>query len=181
MIHFGIGINFEDLDPRNIVPLYKWIWISAIVNGPATYFAKATILFMIARVFAIKKIYSICVKVFATILLVAYLVFAILKGKACTPLAHYWDASIPGTCIDLETLFNADLAFALVSDILILLLPIIPVWSLNMTRGKKLQVIALLSAGGVATAVSAVRFWRSYTLKQDKSFAQALALIQILA
>ena len=54
-------------------------------------------------------------------------------------------------------LFTADTCMSAVSDLAILSLPIPLTWSLKVPLKKKLKIIALLGAGGVATASSIVR------------------------
>lgn len=51
----------------------------------------------------------------------------------------------------------ADTVMSVVSDLVILALPMPLLWSMQMPVKKKLGIAALLGAGGVATATSIVR------------------------
>ncbi|EAQ83571.1 hypothetical protein CHGG_09975 [Chaetomium globosum CBS 148.51] len=75
----------------------------------------------------------------------------------CTPIGSYWDWSIPGTCINQQAIFDAGNTLNMITDFMILLLPI---WMLRPMRApltKKIGVLLILMAGGFVCGVSLVR------------------------
>lgn len=65
----------------------------------------------------------------------------------CTPRSRIWDSSIEGTCINVPSLLNISGLFNIITDMLILLVPVKSVWKLNMDRGRKVACVLLFSVG----------------------------------
>jgi len=61
------------------------------------------------------------------------------------------------SCINTSLVFRIDNILSVLTDLLILLLPIPLMWSVQMTRKKKIGIGMLLGAGGLATTCSAAR------------------------
>ncbi|KAH8703332.1 hypothetical protein BGW36DRAFT_286982, partial [Talaromyces proteolyticus] len=134
-------------------------YINTIIYGPAALFVKSALLLMVARVFAphrhrIRFIYG-----FILCLFCYYIAVLIAKAVVCTPVSSYWESppNAAGKCINQRALFITDCVVGLVTDATILVLPLPLVWILHMSRGKKIRIIALLGAGGVATLFSLYR------------------------
>ncbi|KAI5840097.1 hypothetical protein DFP73DRAFT_197025 [Morchella snyderi] len=76
----------------------------------------------------------------------------------CSPINYIWDKSIEGgKCIDTKAFFISSAALNIVSDFVVLLLPIPMVWKLKINMKKKIALISLFSLGGFVCAVSVVR------------------------
>jgi hypothetical protein len=114
-------------------------------------------------------------------LMVAYLPIQFVKIFVCSPIKAYWDSSVKGTCLNQTQLFFADISLAILTDFVILVIPIPLTWSLRAPLGTKLRVLAFLSAGGAATAVTtyrqvlAVRFMHSKDVTAD--FAEIIITV----
>lgn len=68
----------------------------------------------------------------------------------CTPIAYVYDTSIPGgKCIDQGGFYVSTAALNLFTDIMVLSIPIIITWSLQMPLRRKLAVCVILCLGGV--------------------------------
>jgi hypothetical protein len=66
----------------------------------------------------------------------------------CTPLKRTWDVSITeGSCIDRTPVFMATAVLNMITDILLLVLPIPMVMKLQMPRAQKLGVICAFGVG----------------------------------
>lgn len=63
----------------------------------------------------------------------------------CTPIAKFWDRLMPGTCIDDSSINLITSVINAASDIVLLLLPIICVWRLQMSLGRKIGVTAVFA------------------------------------
>lgn len=104
------------------------------------------------------------VKVFICTLAVAYIPVQGLKTFICTPIAAFWEPEYKGTelnansyCLDQAQLFMCDISIAILTDLIILVLPIPLVWEMRAPRRQKVKMIILLGAGGAATAATVVR------------------------
>jgi hypothetical protein len=94
----------------------------------------------------------------------------VVKIVICLPIEGVWDPSVPSKCLDRQASFIADTAVASVSDLVILFPPIILTWSLTFSTIKKIRIMLMLGAGGLATATS---FARLGLLLQKNSFNDA--------
>ncbi|KAI4221464.1 MAG: hypothetical protein L6R36_006888 [Xanthoria steineri] len=75
----------------------------------------------------------------------------------CTPREKIWDTTAAGKCIDLKALFLVTGSWNIVSDFSILILPIVPIWKLQMSPRKKLGIYAVFSTGVFACITSVIR------------------------
>jgi hypothetical protein len=68
----------------------------------------------------------------------------------CSPVAYVYDLSIPGgTCIDQGAFYVSTAALNLFTDFLVISIPIIITWSLQMPLRRKIAVCIILCMGGV--------------------------------
>lgn len=95
---------------------------------------------------------------------VAYLPVQGLKTFLCSPIEAFWDPTYADAatgknpyCLDQAQLFMCDISIAIVTDLIILILPIPLVWSMRAPPRQKVKMIILLGAGGGATASTVVR------------------------
>ncbi|KAK8052854.1 hypothetical protein PG996_012155 [Apiospora saccharicola] len=140
----------------------KWLYASSIVWIPAAFFTKASLLLMTARLFSIYRHTARYIRFYVWFLLIAYTPVQFIKIFICWPIARYWDSGIPGHCLDQPKVFLADTALAVVTDFIILVIPIPLTWKLNMPLRKKMKVAAMLGAGGFAVGIACFREYRIY-------------------
>lgn len=120
------------------------------------FVVKLALLFIIARVFSPYRKSVIFIYVFIGLLLVYYTAGLIVKIRPCMPVSDYWYGN-HSRCLDQQAIIMCDSIVSVVSDIMILLLPLPLTWSLQMETKKKLRVMGILAAGGLATGFSIYR------------------------
>lgn len=65
----------------------------------------------------------------------------------CTPNKAVWDSKAKGTCVN-RTAQDLSMAIInLITDIVVLILPMHPVWSLQVSKSKKWELSAMFSLG----------------------------------
>ncbi|KAI3331630.1 hypothetical protein HD806DRAFT_477917 [Xylariaceae sp. AK1471] len=90
----------------------------------------------------------------------------------CNPVSYAWDTNQPGHCINYGTSQLASGVINIITDILILVMPIPLIWKLNITKQKKRQVTLTFAIGCTACLVSVVRLAWAQTLDgSDGSWA----------
>lgn len=130
-----------------------------VIYGPVAFATKTAILLLLARVFAPSKKLVLFMRIFFGVLVAFYLPVFLAKICICTPIAHYWKGdALPGKCLNGRALILADAFMSVVSDLIVLILPIVGARSLDISTAKKVRVIGLLGAGGLACTASIVRF-----------------------
>lgn len=65
----------------------------------------------------------------------------------CNPREKIWNDYVGGTCMNYNALVLASAMFNILSDIVILLLPVKSIWQLRITTKKKVSIIALFATG----------------------------------
>ena len=85
-----------------------------------------------------------------------------------------------GSCIDQLTFYLVQSGLAVLTDILILLIPPAMMWNLRMKRRKKVAVWAILSLGWIVTVVGIVRivlyYYRFQPNNIDRSYSVAYTI-----
>lgn len=132
------------------------------------YAIKVTLLLLIARVFSVRESVSRAIHIFIIVLCIAYVPNQIAKTIICTPIRAFWDKSVKGQCLQQRKIFIADTTLAIVTDIIILILPIPLTWSMRSPMREKIKIMVLLGAGGVATGVSIYRLYNVIKFIESK-------------
>lgn len=65
----------------------------------------------------------------------------------CTPRRRIWDENTPGHCLNNKTLYIFSAAFNIVSDSIMLTVPIYLIWTLQMSIRRKIGVSAIFATG----------------------------------
>lgn len=126
---------------------------------------KIALLAVMGRVFAPHRRKVIIIYVSIGIMLCYYIPALFLKIFFCDPISAFWfGTSNGGKCLNQRKVIIADSVISIASDLWILVLPVPMIWSLQMSRAKKLRVVGILGAGGLATAFSV---WRLVIMVAD--------------
>jgi hypothetical protein len=129
-----------------------------VMYGPTAFLTKISILLILTRVFQPFKKIVIFIYVFMGLMLAFYIPVLIVKIRICKPISYFWlGDAIEGSCLAQYSIILADSVMSVVSDLIILILPIPLGWQLQISTKKKLRVIGILAAGGLACASSIIR------------------------
>jgi hypothetical protein len=90
-----------------------------------------------------------CVAIFYTLTGILFVFGVIFQ---CSPVASFWNASVPGTCVNEEIL--GDLAyvnatFSLATDLFCTIIPIILVWKMQIDMRSKVSIMLVLCLGSL--------------------------------
>lgn len=142
-------------------------------------FVKIALLSILTRIFAPYRGKVWFIYIFLALLCIYYTVALIVKIRMCDPIPMYWLGDVPGgSCLDQTAALIADSVISVVSDIIILVLPLPLTWSLQMSRNRKLRVMGLLGAGGLATGFSLYRL--VLVLSKGNSPDQSIVFICVI-
>lgn len=151
--------NQEAKEYSTLTGSLQWLYAGSIIYCPAAYFTKVTLLLVIARVFTVVDRVARAIRVFIFVLLIAYLPIQILKTIICLPIRSFWELSMDGKCLNQTRIFIADIALAILTDIIILVIPVLLLWPLRTSWKKKLKMAVMLGAGGIAVGVTSYRMY----------------------
>jgi hypothetical protein len=123
-----------------LIPL-QFLWALSLT------FSKISILLLYSQVFAVP--FVIWTARGVSVFIAAWGLATILAGCfICTPFAMNWDQTIPGgKCGDQVLSFTVTGSFNLITDIMVLVLPLPYLTRLQMRLYKKLVLIAVFSVG----------------------------------
>ena len=80
-------------------------------------------------------------------LILFYAATSLAKIWECTPRARIWNKTVHGSCIDIPSLFTASGFFNTMTDFIILLVPIKAVWTLQVSKKRRLGVVLVFTIG----------------------------------
>jgi len=83
----------------------------------------------------------------------------VVVGVQCIPMSTYWDPTVKGTCININDFFYSTNIFTIITDIMIIGLPIATLWKLNCPRAQKYGIMLAFLLGGISTIASCVRMY----------------------
>jgi hypothetical protein len=147
-VHHGFGQHVFNLSTDNRLMTLKLFYVAQIFYKLTINLTKASILLLYLRIF-VQRWFRICCYVLLSFIL-AYMVATTASSIfQCTPIRGAWDKSIGPTCINLTTNWYANAGFSIATDILILLLPMQPLWASNLPVNQKRALMLVFALGGL--------------------------------
>ena len=124
--------------------------IIEIVYGPTIWLAKLSVLLQYKHIFTPAKkpgivYWSIHALIWGNLLF--YFGDTLVVIFECQPRAKIWNFKLPGTCINGTANFIVTGGWNVVSDSLILALPLYAIWQLKMPLKRKFSVGAVFATG----------------------------------
>ncbi|WYZ34258.1 hypothetical protein EsH8_I_000534 [Colletotrichum jinshuiense] len=168
-IHYGEGFHIWELTARNVAEIQKWQYISSLLFTPAALFTKAALLLLIVRIFSVERAVARRLHTLVVFFLVCYVPAQVAKTVVCIPVQAFWDRTISNfKCISQPKLFIYDSAVSIISDTIILVVPIVLTWKIRISTFKKAKIVGILGAGGVAVMVAIYRLYYLLRFKDSK-------------
>ncbi|APA06824.1 hypothetical protein sscle_02g015940 [Sclerotinia sclerotiorum 1980 UF-70] len=176
---YGAGMHQWDVPAADIKKFGKLVYMTQMLYGPEVFATKVTILLLLSRVFGVKENMLWAVRVLIGFMALYYVPATIVKMFICWPVAHFWDPlAIKGSCLNENSIYLADCAMSIISDITILFLPISMIWRLKTRTMRKIGVSAVFGAGILACTASVLRLYE--TLHLGGTLDKTYGLVPIL-
>ena len=143
----------------SITNIRKMQYAIEITWNICTYLVKLSNILLLARLFAHPssphfRIHLHIIHAFLFCWTTASFFSAIFR---CIPVQSFWDSSIRGTCPHTEVGRIIPAALNSFTDVILLILPIKPVWQLHLPLKQKLAVLGMFGVGFFSLATSATR------------------------
>lgn len=148
----GAGLHeafVEQTQPQMLIFFEKAIPPLAISWVLASTFPKLAVLQLYVKVFAIKREARITCYVTGLILIGNCVGTIIAALCVCIPLNALWDPSISGQCININQFYRWARLANVLSDVVVLALPIPHILSLHATKKTKLGLMITFLFGGM--------------------------------
>ncbi|KAF6808618.1 hypothetical protein CPLU01_15648 [Colletotrichum plurivorum] len=156
----GAGRHVWALGIDDIVRTTQLLYIYSFISCVAILVTKMSILLFYWRVFMGNQLSFRISFWLGAFLVGSYPVyFMITIGFCCSPLSHYWTQfkGTEGTCIDVGRFFLILAIINLITDVILLVIPVPEILKLQMTKDKKIGVCGILGLGSFVCIASAVR------------------------
>ena len=129
--------------------LGQLLWVASILYSIGIWTVKLSILALYLRIF--KSVTALRYATYGLIVVVTMAhwasVLTIIFG--CTPVWKFWDlTSLEGTCVNLLEMAASESGLNVLTDLLVLTLPIKAVWSLRLPTKQKIIVAMTFLVGG---------------------------------
>ncbi|KAB8261771.1 hypothetical protein BDV32DRAFT_148095 [Aspergillus pseudonomiae] len=177
---YGGGLPIDDVSDHDQRIFRKTVYGTMIIYGPAAYLTKLCLLWIMTRVFRPFRTAVILIYIFLGIMLAYYVPALIVKICICNPISKFWAPATPGSCLDQSKITLADAVISVASDLIVLIIPLALVWKVHLPTRKKLRVIALLGAGGLACASSIARLVLIVTTGKSQDITTTFMRINML-
>ncbi|CAF3452807.1 unnamed protein product [Fusarium graminearum] len=175
---YGMGHNQWEVSPKDLTSFLKCGYAATIFYAPMALGVKLSLLFITIRVFGtVHRKTTIGIYIFIGMLVAYYVSGLFIKIFICKPISSYWMGDVD-KCLDQNAIITADAIISVVSDLAILFLPTPLTWSLQLSMRKRLRVIGILCAGGVATGFSIYRL--AMILNARDSANQTLVFTKVI-
>ena len=135
--------------PEQLVLWAKRAKITEYAYHFAVMLSKLCILCLYLRIFTTRT-YRRITKGLAAVLIVFCFACVLVTSLSCRPFAYIWDNTIEGGyCIDLLAFFRSVSIPNLVTDLIILVLPLPVIWKLHVTFAQKVGLTFTFLTGSV--------------------------------
>ncbi|KAL6880958.1 hypothetical protein J3F83DRAFT_765251 [Trichoderma novae-zelandiae] len=151
----GVGRPASETQP-NMVVILKLTIAYALIYTACITIVKLSILFFYLRVFPSSKL-RIATHIVIGLVSLWGLGSVLMFFFACRPFEATWNPLAGGTCADRISTFLAVGAYNIISDIIILALPLRTMWTLNTRSQMKVALTVLFLTGLLVSAVAVCR------------------------
>jgi hypothetical protein len=142
----GVGYHAETVGEAAVANISKWLLVTEVIYVWNLCWTKLSLLCMYYRIFRFPgfKKQVICVGTFVILWAICV---SFLFTFICVPVEKLWHPDIDGRCVSELGVWLANASSTIVSDIIILLLPIPQVWNLQLKKYEKIGLTLVFSLG----------------------------------
>ncbi|KAL9949679.1 hypothetical protein D7B24_006750 [Verticillium nonalfalfae] len=152
----GMGIHADLVDLEDIVMMAKWLVVAEVLYAWNLGWTKLSLLLMYYRIFRVpyfkRMAWGVGAFVMAWVVCITFLFIFI-----CVPVEKLWYPHLPGRCINQVGTWIANAASTIFTDLVILLMPIPPIWKLQLKQIEKIGLTFAFSLGFFVVFASAYR------------------------
>ncbi|KAI0808451.1 hypothetical protein GGR55DRAFT_192125 [Xylaria sp. FL0064] len=152
-----IGIRWEDIPPHDPIPGLVWNYAIEILYNPILALVKTSILLFLQRLFGQRpgvRRFILWMNGANIGMMIAVFFATVLQ---CIPINKTWELGLQGTCINRRILFTISSSFNIVTDMLMLALPLRIFINLKIPRRTKIALMIVFLLGFLTTITSIAR------------------------
>ncbi|KAE8153804.1 hypothetical protein BDV25DRAFT_136554 [Aspergillus avenaceus] len=162
----GLGCHITMIPPKNLEIYLKIGYSNSFVYTACVTFIKLSILALYKRLFSVPRMILAANVVAAFVLLWAVSV-CVVGVVLCLPVNKFWDRAVEGTCLDPAKYYYGQQIPNIVTDVVLLIMPMKPVWSLPISRTQRILLSGVFVVGGLTLIFDIVRLTAMIELTQS--------------
>lgn len=176
----GVGLHTHPHVPETDVEfVLKALIPMQVLYGIGLSLIKTSMIGLYWRLFGLKRSFRIVVYIVGVIVWGWGLSVALEAFLLCTPFESTWNQTIPGHCGNRTAAFIAAGVLNLLTDILVLSLPVTHIWKLQLRIGQKAGLIMVFSLGLLYVSTT-LRFFYIMNLLTASSIS-AISIVRLVS
>ncbi|KAI9370026.1 hypothetical protein BJX61DRAFT_545024 [Aspergillus egyptiacus] len=177
--HAWLGIHLWDLTPHMRTGYRKTALAFWVIFTAGLAFTKFALLMLYGTLFRSTGLRTFILSLTAATIAAYTIAFALALLFVCRPIRQAWDGSIPGSCYERGNIHVATTIANLISDIILILIPIPMVRELRLPTLQKIGVMLMFGVGSLTIIISMIRTGTSIPLigSMDGSYKISLPII----
>ncbi|KAI1425600.1 hypothetical protein F5Y12DRAFT_714095 [Xylaria sp. FL1777] len=178
---WGFGMHIYDIRATEILHTFRvlfWLTVTQKSSFPLILAIKLCVLFGYLRIFSVDRLTKWGIWIGIVVISIFYIVSFFLVLFRCIPVEASWNPTVKGRCLSYAAFLDAIGVFNIISDFYILLLPLRPIFSLNMGIARHLRIASIFGLGLFTCIASIFRFVLSiqYATDPDQTYVAAKVL-----
>lgn len=144
----GYGMHKADLTAIELETALRWFFIAQTPYKVTVCLNKVATILLYLRIFVTQR-FQIAAYIVMGII-VAWSIGAVASTIfQCVPVAGAWNRKLDATCINTDIFWIAYAVMNILTDVMVLALPIAPIIALQLSTRNKLMICAIFMMGGL--------------------------------
>lgn len=146
MVANGLGRHADTLPASQLVTCLKCLLALECMYNVTMVAVKFSFCFLYLRLFPMLKHRVWAIAGFVLAFSCTFIIVGLLQ---CTPMVKIWEPTHAGTCLNTTAIFLANAVLHIVSDIILLLLPVTQMIKLKVETVVKLSLVSIFMLGAL--------------------------------
>ncbi|KAI4234760.1 MAG: hypothetical protein LQ349_003587 [Xanthoria aureola] len=157
-VKHGLGKHIGTVPPADLIIEGQAFYASELIWGASIPIIKLSILLLYIRIFGRLRYFKNLAYIIGIFSVCWGIMVILVCALQCRPVQFTWDKSVKGTCINAPLFFIIGSAPNVLTDFVLLVLPLPAVWNLHTTRAQKISLTGIFMLGSLTCIISLVRF-----------------------
>lgn len=144
----GMGSHITMIPTKNLLVYLKLGFANAFIYTGCIAFIKFSILALYKRLFAVRHM-TIAVNVMFGFICLWVVGVYVAGALICIPTEKFWNPSVEGACLDSAKFYYGIQIPNILSDLILLIMPMRVVWTLPIPKAQKALLSAVFLVGGL--------------------------------
>jgi hypothetical protein len=147
-VYYGIGRHYNQVPQENYNKIFLDVLAFSVTYSVASVSVKLSILAFYLRL-SVDERFRMVVYIIGIIVVAVGVCNILGEALLCIPFSKLWNPTQHGVCINMKAFFVTLSALNMVTDIIVYILPLRPLWKMRMPWRQKIALLFLLTLGGL--------------------------------